>query len=71
MPCGAHQVQDAFPDMKATKQKRPAERSAGRFRFSFAIDYSFESTSSSMLIGAGAFSSSIGITFDGVSGRGG
>ena len=43
---------------------------AGRFHIRNPIDYS-DSISSSMFTGIGAFSSSIGITLEGVSGRGG
>jgi hypothetical protein len=57
-------------DMGGTDAKTPRRMSpAGRSRVQ-PLSYSIESTSSSMIIG-GAFSSSIGITFDGVSGRGG
>jgi hypothetical protein len=51
-------------------QKRPAKSLAGRSHVRESINYS-DSISSSMFTGIGAFSSSIGITLEGVSGRGG
>ena len=53
------------------RKKRPAGPfRRGAFCVHVSIDYS-ESISSSMFTGIGAFSSSIGITLEGVSGRGG
>ena len=68
-----HARREEFLGLPIELEGRAPRRFAlvGRSANPDARSYSPESTSSSMIIGTGAFSSSIGITFDGVSGRGG